>query len=92
MLTKYNTVLTICKIKSQLNINIINFGCNVHNCDKTAFDSMPVDMEVLVMKISVFSYTVCVEYLEDLCDFTRHEYKQILGCASVRQLSILSQP
>jgi hypothetical protein len=42
------------KIKSQLNRRIIVSGCNAnifHNCAKTAFDSMPVDIEVLVTKI-----------------------------------------
>jgi hypothetical protein len=46
------------KIKSEINRNIIGFRCNVHNCAKAAFDSMPVDVEVLVMKIfGIFTYT-----------------------------------
>jgi hypothetical protein len=74
------------KIKSQLNRNLIGFGCNahiIHTCTKTAFDSMPLDIKVLVTKnFGYFRlYTVCVECLKDFCDFTRQEYKQILGYA-----------
>jgi hypothetical protein len=45
------------KMTSQLNINTITFGCNediIHNWAKTAFDSMPVDNEVLVTNIFVY--------------------------------------
>jgi hypothetical protein len=52
------------KIKSQVNINIIGFGRSAHiiyNCAKPAFDSMPVDIEIYVMKI--LGYTVHVESL-----------------------------
>jgi hypothetical protein len=69
------------KIKSQLNRNIIGFGCNayiIHNCAKAAADSMPVDIEVFVTKIFGYfhMYTVRVERLKYFCDFAG-EYKQI---------------
>jgi hypothetical protein len=53
-------------MKSQLNRNLIGIGCNadiIQNCSRTAFDSMPVDIEVLagfevltsvVMKSTIF--------------------------------------
>jgi hypothetical protein len=44
-----DNVLT--KIKSKINRNIIGFCCNVHKCAKVAFDSMPVDVKILVTKI-----------------------------------------
>jgi hypothetical protein len=53
-LLRRGKVNVLTKIKSQLNRNIIGFVCNahiIHNCIKTAFDSMPVDIEVLVTKI-----------------------------------------
>jgi hypothetical protein len=82
------------KIKAQLSRNIIGFACNahiIHNCTKTAFDIMPVDIKVLVTKIFVYFhiYAVCVEHRKDFCDFARQEYKQILGYANVRWLSLL---
>jgi hypothetical protein len=82
------------KIKSQLNRNIIGLGCNahiIHNCAKTAFDSISVGIEALVLKIFVYLhiYKVCVECLNNFCDFARQDYKQILGYANVRWLSLL---
>ena len=84
----------ITKIKSELNRNIIGLGCNahiIHNCAKAAFDSMPIDIEVLVTKIFGYFhiYTVRVEHLKDFCDLVGQEYKQILGYANVRWLSWL---
>jgi hypothetical protein len=49
----------VTKIKSQLNRNIIGFGCNahiIHNCAKTALDSMPVYIELFVTKICGYFY------------------------------------
>jgi hypothetical protein len=61
------------KIKSQLNRNIIGFGCNMHivyNCAKTAFHCMPVDIEALVIKIFGYFhiYTARVERLKVFCE------------------------
>jgi hypothetical protein len=53
------------KSKSQLSIKKIGFGCNAHiipNCAKTASDSMPVDIEVLLRKsLGIFTYTRLVQ-------------------------------
>jgi hypothetical protein len=86
------SVLT--KMKSKLNRNINDFGCSdhiIHNCPKTASDSMPVDIEVLVTKIfgHFHIYAVRVERLKDFCDFVGQRYKQILSYANVRWLSLL---
>jgi hypothetical protein len=56
------------EINFQLNRNIIGFGCSahiIHNCTKTAFDSVPVNNEVLVTKIFGYFHigTVRVEGL-----------------------------
>jgi hypothetical protein len=77
------------EIKSQLNRNIIGFGCNsriIHNWAKTAFDSMPVDIEVPVKKIFGYFHihTVRAECLKDFCDSAGQEYKQILDYANVK--------
>lgn len=93
-LLRRGTENVITKLKTQLNRNIIGLGCNahiVHNCAKAAFDSMPIDIEVLVTKIFGYFhiYTVRVERLKDFCDFVGQEYKQILGYANVRWLSLL---
>jgi hypothetical protein len=77
------------KIKPPLNGKVIGFGCNshiIHNYAKTAFDSMPVDIEVPVTKIFGYFhiYMVREERLQDFYDITGQEYKQILGCANVR--------
>jgi hypothetical protein len=57
-------------IKFQLNRNITGFDCNVHiihNCSKTAFDSMPLDIKVPVTKIfgHFHIYMVHAEHLKD---------------------------
>jgi hypothetical protein len=53
------------KFKSQLNRIIIGFSCKthaIHNCAKTAFDSMPVDIEAHVTKsLCIFTYTSFVK-------------------------------
>jgi hypothetical protein len=85
------------KIKSKLNIKIIGFGCNVHthiiyNFAKTTFDSMPVDIRVLVMKSFEYPqiHKVRLECVKDFYDFARQEQKEILSYANVRWLSLLS--
>jgi hypothetical protein len=52
---------------------------------------MPVDIEVLVTKISGYFHihTVRVERINDFCDSAGQEYKQILDYANVRWLSLL---
>ena len=52
---------------------------------------MPIDIEVLVMKIFGYFhiYTVRVERLKDFWDFVGQEYKQILSYANVMWLSLL---
>jgi hypothetical protein len=60
-------------IKSQLNRNIIDFGCNariIHNCAET-FYFIPVDIKILVTKIFGYFHmcTVRVERPKDTRDF-----------------------
>jgi hypothetical protein len=62
----------LAKMKSVLNRNIIDFGfsADIQNCPKTAFGSMPIDIEVLVTKIfEYFHNTRFVERLNDFYDF-----------------------
>jgi hypothetical protein len=63
----------------------------IHNCAKTASDSMPVDIEVLVMNIFRYFHihTVRVERTKDFCDFAGQEYTQICKCKVVLVTSSL---
>jgi hypothetical protein len=75
--------------KSQLNRNIIGIGFNahiIHNCTKTDFYSMSVDIKVTVTKFFEYFhiYMVHVERLKDFCDFVGQEHKQLLGYVNVR--------
>jgi hypothetical protein len=81
------------KINSQLNRNIIGFGCSahiIHDFSKTAFYSMLVGNEVLVTKnLWVISHMHCsCTTAKRFCDFAGEEYKQILGYPNVRRLSL----
>jgi hypothetical protein len=65
---KENMVL---KFKFQSNGKVIYFCCIahiIHNCAKTAFESMPADTEVLITKFLMcfHMYTVHIERLRDL--------------------------
>jgi hypothetical protein len=63
------------KITSKLNRNIIGFGCNAHTCiihnfAKRAFDSMPVDIRVLVTK----SFGYLQIFVRVDCEMTMQKY------------------
>lgn len=73
---------------------LIGIGCAahiVHNALKTACNSLPVDVECIVVKIySYFHiYTVRVEKLKQICaDIEGLEYSQLLGYAKTRFLAL----
>lgn len=74
--------------------SIKGLGCaphKVHNGLKHACDSLPVDIECIVVKIySHFkTHTVRVEALKTLCDaFEDIEYSQLLGYSNTRFLAL----
>ena len=82
------------RLKTQLGKELIGIGCAahvVHNCAKTASDTLPVDVEVIVNKIfSYFHiYTVRVERLKTFCEYVESEFKQILNSGNTRWLSLM---
>ncbi|XP_071038982.1 uncharacterized protein [Parasteatoda tepidariorum] len=82
------------KLQTELGRDIFGFGCNahiIHNGAKTAFDCLPVDIEVMVSKLfSYFKiYTVRIERLKEFCEYADQEYHKILGHIHVRWLTLL---
>ncbi|CAI5780792.1 LOC100492546 [Podarcis lilfordi] len=87
-----NNVLT--KMKEGLGKNILCLGYNaqmIHNSAHSAINSIPVDVEGLVVKIFGYFhiFTVRVEHLEEFCEFVGQEHKNILSYSNVRWLSLL---
>lgn len=87
-----NNVFT--KVREQLERKILGLGCiahMIHNCAHLAINSIPIDVEGIVVK--VFGYfhifTVRVERLKECCAFVGQEYKKILSYNNVRWLSLL---
>jgi hypothetical protein len=73
-----------CKIKEDLNRDVIGLGCvahMIHNCAHSSINTIPLDIESLVIKIFgyVHVFTVRVERLKEFCDFVGLQYKDILG-------------
>lgn len=66
----------------------IGYACHIaHNGLKTACDSLPIDIECIIVKIySYFHiYTVRIERLKNICaDIEGLDYSQLLGYASSR--------
>ena len=63
----------------------------VHNCLQTAVDVLPIDVEVLAVKIYKYFhiYTVHVMELKSFCDFVDIEYNKLLQHGNTRFLSLL---
>lgn len=73
--------------------NLIGIGCAahvVHNALKHACDSLPVDIECIVVKIFSFFYiyTTRVEALKSMCDDMEIQYHQLLGYTKTRFLAM----
>lgn len=73
---------------------LVGIGCGahiVHNVLKAACDSLPIDVEWLVVKIYSYFHinTVRVEKLKTICDeIEGMDYKQLLGYAKTRFLAL----
>lgn len=70
-------------------------GCTahiVHNALKKACDKMPIDIEIIVVKIYSHFYltTVRVTALKEFCDLVGVEFQNVLGHSKTRFLSLLS--
>jgi hypothetical protein len=86
--------IAIAITQSHLNRNVIGLGYKahiVHSCATGISDSMPIDMEVLVIQIFPY-FHMRADRMEDLkyyCFFIGKECKQILSCVNMRRLSLL---
>lgn len=82
------------KVRRALQREVLGLGCPahiVHNCARTALDTIPVDVEYILNKIFGYFhiFTVRVERLKSFCEFVGQEYQNILGHSNVRWLSML---
>ncbi|CAH1971283.1 unnamed protein product [Acanthoscelides obtectus] len=73
---------------------VIGIGCVAHifnNCLQNATDVLPIDVEVIAVKIFKHFYisTVRVEKLKQFCDFVDVEYKKMLSFSKTRFLSLM---
>lgn len=81
------------KLKGKLNPYIVGVGCSahiLHNAVHHGCDQLPIDVELMILKIyNFFSiYTVRTEALKDFCTVAETEYKQLLFHSKTRWLSL----
>lgn len=82
------------KLQKALSRQIFGIGCSahiLHNTVQTACDALPVDVEVIVVKVYkfFFQYTVRVAALKEFCEFANVEYKRVLSHGNTRFLSLM---
>lgn len=74
--------------------SLIGVGCAahiVHNALKSACDTLPIDIECIVVKLfsHFYIYTVRVEKLKSICEqMDGVEYSKLLGYAKTRFLAL----
>jgi hypothetical protein len=83
------------KVQSDLYTHILGIGCSahiVHNSVQTACDSLPLDIEVIVIKMYkyIHIYAVRVMKLKEFCELVETDYKKVLSHSSTRFLSLLT--
>lgn len=82
------------RLKNSLGQEINGIGCGahiVHNCVQTAVDSLPIDIEALVVKIYKYFhiYTVRVTKLKSFCEYAEIEYRKLIQHGNTRLLSMM---
>lgn len=82
------------KLQGKLDRKLLGIGCGahiVHNCVQHGVDQLPIDVEVIVVKIFKFFYiyTVRVARLQEFCEFVGVTYKKVMSHSSTRFLSLL---
>lgn len=82
------------KLTSSCGKSIVGIGCVAHifnNCIQNATDCLPIDVEVIVVKIykHFYIYTVRVAELKSLCETVDVEYKKMLSFSKTRFLSLM---
>lgn len=82
------------KLNNSCGKSLIGVGCTAHilnNCIQNATDVLPIDIEVIAVKIfkHFYIYTVRVEKLKSFADFVNCEYKKILSFSKTRFLNMM---
>lgn len=82
------------KLKNYLGQDVVGIGCAAHiinNTIQSAADSLPIDMEAIVVKIysHFYIYTVRVESFKEFCEEAAVEYKKLLGYSKTRWLALM---
>lgn len=82
-----------CHLNNKIGKSLIGIGCPahiVHNSAQHGFDSMPIDLESILLKIyNYFSiYTIRTESLKQFCEFVDIEYRTLLKHSKTRWLSL----
>jgi hypothetical protein len=94
-LKRRGTNNVFCKIKEDLNRDVICLGCvahMIHNYAHSSINTIPLDTEDLVVKFFGYFHIYIqnrVEWLKEFCDFVGQQYTDILGYSNVRWLSLL---
>ncbi|XP_054745604.1 uncharacterized protein LOC129249978 [Anastrepha obliqua] len=81
------------KLAASTGSTLIGVNCAAHivnNCVQASIDCLPMDIEVIVVKIfsCFYIYTVRVEQLKKICDTVDVEYKRLLGFSKTRWLTL----
>ena len=80
-------------INRSLRTKIVGAGCSghiIHNAAKAGCEVLPVDIEIMILKIYSYfrDYTVRNTKLKEFCEFLDTEYRQLLGYSSTRWLAL----
>ncbi|GBM16180.1 hypothetical protein AVEN_126446-1 [Araneus ventricosus] len=82
------------RLKNSLGQEINGIGCGahiVHNCVQTAVDSLPIDIEALLVKVYKYFhiYTVRVTKVKDFCEYAEIQYRKIIQHGNTRFLLMM---
>lgn len=81
------------KIQAANSNILLGVNCAAHvlnNCIQTAAECLPIDIEVIVVKIYsyFYIYTVRVEQFKEICDNVDVDYRKLLGHSKTRWLTL----
>ncbi|GBN79137.1 hypothetical protein AVEN_267869-1 [Araneus ventricosus] len=82
------------RLKNSLGQEINGIGCGahiVHNCVQTAVDSLPIDIEALLVKIYKYFhiYTIRVIKVNNFCEYAEIQYRKIIQHGNIRFLLMM---
>lgn len=82
------------KMQQSSKHKLIGVNCAAHilnNCISTAVDCLPIDIEVILVKIysHFYIYTIRVEEFKEFCDEAEVQYKKLLGYSKTCWLTLL---